>query len=145
MRQITTGHALWSNLVKRAGLDQSRYDSSVAEDFRGHLRLDETDKISSQIKRKNIGPEAVLAGFFRVLQPFTQIYNDILRLIENIGLSEGKDNLLIQFDFGLGKEFKLDLESFRKQIERWRNAVRSISVERWNSDRLWDLWRAFGG
>jgi hypothetical protein len=144
MSQITTGHDLWSNLVERAGLDLRNYDSSVADDFRCHLRLDETEEISSQLERKNIGPEAVLAGFFRVLQPFTQIYNGILRLIENIGLSEGEENLLIQFDFGLGKELKLDLENFRKQIERWRNAVRSISIERWNSNRLWDLWEAFG-
>lgn len=145
MTRIRTGCGLWSQLVDRAGLDLRRYDVAVASELRSALSLPLTGRLTDRIREHKVGTEALLAGFLTALQPFTQMYSDILNLIEAIGLAEGKENLLVEFDFETAaRNFKLDLENFRKQVARWQNSVRPMSFDRWNTDRLWRLVNALG-
>lgn len=146
MVRVRTGYGLWSQLVNRAGLDLRRYDATVATDLRRRLSLPLTGKLTTRIKDHKVGPEALLGAFFDALQPFTRMYSEILELIETIGFAEGKENLLVQFDFGLAeREFKLDLENFRKQVERWRKSIRPMTIDRWNTNRVWALVNTLGG
>jgi hypothetical protein len=103
MRLIRTGHGLWSQLIKRAALDLRRYDKDVASDFRRNLKLPEKGSIVERLKEQKVPPEPVLGGFFGSIQPFTQMFRDILSLVEWAGKNEGKENLLVQFDFEEGK------------------------------------------
>lgn len=144
MSLIRTGHGLWSQLVKRAALDLRRYDRDVATDFRSNLKLPEKGSIIERLKELKVRPEPVLGGFFKSIQPFTHIFKDILSLVEWAGKREGKENLRVQFDFEEGKKLDLDLENFREQVERFSRAVRSLTVERWGLNRLWNLCYALG-
>jgi hypothetical protein len=144
MRPIKTGHGLWSQLVKRAALDLRRYDKDVATDFRKNLNLPENGSIVERLRERKTRPEPVLGGFFGSIQPFTHMFRDILSLVEWAGMSEGKENLLIEFDFDEGKKFKLDLDNFREQVERFSLVTRPLIIDKWDSRRLWDLWEVFG-
>jgi hypothetical protein len=144
MSPIRTGSGLWTQLVKKAALDLRRYDSAVEIDFRNSLSLPKEGSIVTHLRRLRASTDAVLGGFFGSIQPFTRMFEDILSLVEEIGQSKGKENLLIQFDFSEADKFKLDLDKFREQVERFRELVRPISIDRWTYDRLWSLWRAFG-
>lgn len=144
MRLIRTGHGLWSQLVKRAGLDLRRYDKDVATDFRRNLKLAEKGSIVERLRERKIRPEPVLGGFFHSIQPFTQMFRDILHIVERAGKSEGKENLLVEFDFAEGGKLKLDLENFRQQVERFNTVIRPLITERWNTSRLWSLAQALG-
>lgn len=136
---------MWTSLVNQAGLDIKRYDSGIETRLRQYLQFPDEANLTVLLKNNDVSPEALLAGFFYALQPFTEMYSDILKLIEAIGLQAGKENLLVQFDFDEGKtQFKLDLDNFRTQFEQWRRALRSIVIEHWNYDRIWLLARTLG-
>jgi uncharacterized protein YfaP (DUF2135 family) len=141
---IKTGAELWSQLVQRAGLDLRRYDSAVEVAFRKNLRLPEKGNVVRYLEARKVEPEPVLGAFFGALQPFVYMFKDILDLVEAAGKTEGKENLLVEFDFEEGKKFKLDLNSFRQQVEYFRTVIRPIIVERWDYHRFWALWSAFG-
>lgn len=141
---IRTGHGLWSELVNRAALDLRRYDRHVGLDFRKHLKLPDGGSIAERLKEQGVRPEPVLGGFFNSLQPFTRMFRDILDMVEWAGKREGKENLVVEFDFEAGKEFKLDLKNFREQVERLSMAIRPLVIDRWNSNRLGSLAGALG-
>jgi len=144
MRAIRTGSGLWSQLTKRAGLDLRRYDSAVESAFRENLKLPEKGNVVAHLKALNVGPEPVLGAFFGAIKPFVYMFKDILDLVEAAGKTKGKENLLVEFDFEEGKKFKLDLDSFRQQVERFRHVTRPVVIDRWNYNRFWSLFRALG-
>ncbi len=144
MSPIRTGSELWSQLTERAGLDLRRYDSAVELAFRKTLQLPEKGEIVHHLAAKNIEPEPVLGAFFGAIQPFVYMFKGILDLVEAVGKTEGKENLLVEFDFEEGKQLKVDLDGFRQQVEHFRRVIRPIVVERWSYNRFWSLWRAFG-
>ncbi len=141
---LNSGYELWNSLVDQAGLDLKRYDSEIETNLRQYLSFPENGDIASLINDHKISPEVLLAGFFTTLQPFTEMFSDILKLIVEIGLREGKDNLLIHFDFDQAEtQFKFDLENFRRQFEIFSKGTRSILIEHWSYSRLWDLAKQF--
>jgi hypothetical protein len=144
MTPIRTGSELWSQLTERAGLDLRRYDSAVELAFRETLRLPQKGNVVGHLEAQKVPPEPVLGAFFGAIQPFVYMFKGILELVEEAGKTEGKENLLVEFDFEEGKKLKLDLDSFRQQVEHFRRVIRPIAVERWDYDRFWALFRALG-
>jgi hypothetical protein len=144
MPPIKTGSGLWRQLTKRAGLNLRTYDSGVEVAFRKRLDLPNKGNVATHLTQRKTRPEPVMGGFLNSIQPFSFMFKDILALIEAVGRTAGKGNLLIEFDFEEGKKFNVDLDTFRQQVEYISRAVRPLEIDRWTYDRCWSLWRALG-
>lgn len=137
---VATGEELWINLVKNAGLKLRSYDKDIEEKLRFALGLKSRPSLRTLLERHSVPTERLLAEFFALARPFTQMYEDILRLMEEIGRSRGKRNLDIEFDFDEAKKkFKLDLDAFRKQVETFKEITRPVTLEEWSYDDAWGL------
>lgn len=139
-KPLKSSPQVWEFIISEGGLDIESYDKSLETDIRQFLGLPIQGDLAKLLKKHEVSVENLLTAFFLSIQPFSLMMSDLLKMFEVAGADRSNHNISIQFDFGKGiEDLSFDLNHFRKWIEEWRTVRRTVSLELWNSNLLWQL------
>jgi hypothetical protein len=123
-------------------------DGDVVESLRSDLALGSSTSLSQLLKDPGLTVERFMAGLLRSLGPYSQMMDDLLRLLEVAGASTSDNSVAIEFDFGKAKKYSLELDAFRAWRAEMNRVRRLVNERRWSVDDLWSLpaslWRFSG-
>ncbi|MGY0791985.1 hypothetical protein ACW7BJ_21670 [Azospirillum argentinense] len=147
---IRDGLQVWRSLKTEGGLDVRRgatedrdgYDRPIELAIRDILFPGAKASLEQRLARTRVSPEPFLAAFFAAVQPYADMMQDVLRMMEAAGAKRGERNLEIAFDFDqVSEALKLTLEQFREVERTFRYLTRPMRGRHWNLDGMWSLHR----
>lgn len=131
-------------MQEHGGLDVQTYDQDLALELFEVLKPtalgSKAGDLDSLLSGGEIGVEQFLIAFFRVVQPFSDMMSDLLRVFEKAGIKHGKVNLQVRFHFDeQTSPLDFDLKHFRQWQEEWQRVAGIFLVNLWSYDALWKL------
>ena len=105
----------WQGLSKVGGLDPDDRDEDLVDQLR--IELD-PEASSLEDALASATTDMFLQAVFRVIQPFSMMFRDVLDFFEKAGAREGQSQWKLRVD-----EVLLELQHFEEFIEHW-NSIR---------------------
>ncbi|GHI00632.1 hypothetical protein [Neobacillus kokaensis] len=131
---------VWKFLQTNGGLDIKYYDKGIVNDLRDILGFSPRNSIEKQLQNKSTSIEIFLQAFFTALNPFSQMFNDLLKLFESNSIKETNDSVLIKFDFQNEVDsLEFDLRQFQAWIKKWKTIRTKINLYKIKSEDLYRL------
>ncbi|ALC84545.1 hypothetical protein AM499_00935 [Bacillus sp. FJAT-22090] len=135
---------VWEFLQKRGGIDTKYYDKGIESDLRDNLGLSHTISVKKQLQDKEISIELFLQAFFTSLNPFSQMFNDLIKLFESNSIRETNESILIKFDFQNEIDsLEFNLDQFKVWVKEWKSIKTKINLLDINKNNLYRLQRIF--
>jgi hypothetical protein len=140
---------IWNHLVKNAGMNTIYYDNEFLNgnsSFNGlshHLGF-KVDKntITDRLRKHHISAERFIGAFFKVLQPYAQMMNDLCVFFANYKVKSTNDSLKIVFDFGsVTEQLDFDLKNFRSVLTQYTKIKKKITF--YHVPNVWALHHFF--
>ncbi len=143
---INSAVDLWKILQEKGGLNakDAFYDKPILENLVISLGLDITKPIENELIKNAISIESFLYAFFKVVEPYSIMMNDLLFFFEQVGIKHSNSNLDIAFDFSKEtNDLVFNLDHFKNWTESWKEVSGWFLVNHWNYESLWDLNKIF--
>ncbi len=128
----------WSQLVKSGALDIDGRDKEFAETVCKMLDPTAADLADALAKATT---DQLIKVFFRALQPFSEMYREILRFFKTAGAKYGRD----QWRIGITDEH-LELSDFEDFLRMWDGVPGEIDVPAVGQEDfgvVWLAWEAY--
>lgn len=141
-RPLVSAAAVWRALEQQAGLDVGRYDQPLLKELASSLGLN-ADNFVPELDRAGIGIEQLLLQFLRLISPYAQMMQDILRFFSSVDASTSKDAIRMRFEFEKADAFEIDLSTFRDWERQLREGLVRIRQDQIDPLRLLQIRGAF--
>jgi hypothetical protein len=146
---IQNSWEIWTYLAKNAGLDSVYYDNEFLDgnsSFNGlsqHLGFKvDKENIVSRLQKHKVSAEKFIGAFFKVLQPYAQMMNDLCVFFSNHKVNETNESLKIVFDFGkVSEQIDFNLENFRSILTTYTTVKKKLTY--YHVDSVWELHEIF--
>ena len=137
---LKTLYEIWIFLKEKGGIDEANYDFGLINELKYSLKISLEDNFEESLKNYDISNEQFLSVFFKVVQPYSEMLGDLLKLFSELGAKQTNENISIRFDFGNKlHDFDFNVEEFKDWIEAWENVYGKIKVRQWEISSLWEL------
>jgi len=141
---------IWDTLTKNAGLDTVYYDNEFLNgntSFNGlsHYLGFKVDKktITEKLKKHKVSAEKFIGAFFKVLQPYAQMINDLCVFFSDHKVKKTNESLKIVFDFGnVSEQLDFNLENFRSILLNYTKVRKKVTF--YQIPNIWNLHEIFG-
>ncbi|TDF95921.1 hypothetical protein [Paenibacillus piri] len=131
--------SLWDLLIEEGGLSPKTYDKDILAEFQSKLIGHEVNNFRQSLITEKISIERFLTVFFKSLEPFSIMMNDLLVMFEKAGAKSNGNHVHISLNpDSIKEEFKFDIRHFIEMIEQWNQVRKSLVVYHMNEDLLWD-------
>lgn len=137
----TTGAQLWKDIVRHAGLQPgTRYDEAILDDVRRRLGLAPSARLPAALDAAGTSPTEVLVAVLGAVQPWAQMMQDLLRLLQACGATRSKTAVRAQVDLRRAtEELDLDLRDFAEAVASYETVRRSVLRSTWSFRALFEL------
>lgn len=126
----------WQSLKCEGGLEPTGRDGELVEAIRRMLDPQAPDLATAL---SGASTDQFIQCFFHSIQPFTEMFRDILAYYKQAGASQGRH----QFNIAI-EEQHLDLRDFERFVQLWNNVPGDIDVPAVDRDAMgahWDAWK----
>ncbi|GIT99719.1 hypothetical protein TSL6_02260 [Sulfurovum sp. TSL6] len=125
---IESAVELWRDIIGKRNFDEKYYDFKEADLIKDRLRLPKDKSILKGLKKLNISLEEFIEVFFEANSSYTAMMNDLLNMFQEIGAKQTDVNLEISFEFDKNQPLTIDINNFKKQIERWKLIEKEVLI-----------------
>lgn len=101
----------WKGLSEFGGLELDARDEELVDQLR--IELD-PEAWSLEVALASASTDMFLQAFFRVIQPFSMMFRDVLDFFEMAGAREGQSQLKLRVENEI-----LELQHFEEFLEHW--------------------------
>ena len=131
---VTESWEIWNHLMN-TGLDTIYYDNEFLNgnsSFNGlsnYLGFGiDKNNIVERLKKNTVSAEKFIGAFFKVLQPYAQMMNDICIFFSNHKVKGTNETLKIVFDFGnITENLDFNLENFRSVLTNYTKVKKKVT------------------
>ncbi|MBL7725416.1 MAG: hypothetical protein JNK27_14810, partial [Chitinophagaceae bacterium] len=150
---LESAASLWKYLAANAGLDSLFYDKDILhgndaeKGLYAHLGIKpRTSSFVEDLEYYKVPVERLVVAFFKTLQPFAQMMNDICVFFERNKVKETNKSFSIRFNFNDVKADSLEfnLEHFRQTLSQLSRVRQLVEYYHINSNEVWELTNLFG-
>lgn len=125
----------WRYLCSHGGIELEVRDAGLDEELRTLL---DARQPSLELALTSVTMESFVSAFFRLIQPYVSIFQDILAFFKQAEATQGQGQWVIKVD-----EIDIDLDHFREWIEKLTPAGKTkLQVVAVDNEAVWDLCRA---
>jgi len=147
---LTDSWEIWNYLAEKGRLDPIYYDNEFLNgnsSFNGlsHYLGFKVDKktIIAKLKKHDVSAEKFIGAFFKVLQPYAQMMNDLCVFFSNYKVNKTNESLKIVFDFGeVTEQLDFNLQNFRTTLSTYTTIKKKVTF--YHISELFDLPEIFG-
>ncbi|MGQ2981883.1 hypothetical protein [Flavobacterium sp.] len=145
---LKNAQTLWKALTATAQMHKICYDKELLTGNESAAGLytnlgiaDPGPDFLDDLKTYDISVEQLLIAFFRTLQPYAQMMSGLCAFFQRHAIKETNNYLRIKFDFQDGglENLEFDLEHFREQLDKFRNAQETVSYFFLNQNAIWGM------
>lgn len=109
---------LWRFICKSANFKDVFYDYSLQEALKKELKLSPLKTVEYSLKQKGITCDELVLALLRVMEPYSQMMVDLLKMFERASAQSTDNNIQISFDFeNKTNNLTFDLKNFKRQIK----------------------------
>ena len=101
----------WKRLIEVGGLELEGRDNDLTEQLKDHLG---PNAPNLEMALRSVPVDSLVQALFQTIQPFPQMFRDILRFFAKAGAREGQT----QWKVVVGREI-VELRQFEEFLERW--------------------------
>jgi hypothetical protein len=117
---------------------------SVVDDLRKVLGLPAAPQLPELLDSHSVEVEAFLLAFLAVVEPYVDMWSDLLAMFERAAAFQGRDQLDIAYDFGgSDPELRFNLDHFRSAVSLFRHVSARFNFDDVTTDDFWKLTRVF--
>ncbi len=119
-------------------------DDALIRQLSLKLKIPYNDFTPEGLQRHRVRIEDFVESFFSILEPFSQMYADILSEMEQDSAIASKEDVLVKFDFDRDVEpITFDLRNFRRQVETAYRTTGNVLSREWDRKSLNELFKVF--
>lgn len=121
----------WEALREHGGLEPEGRDCELLDSLRVYLSPS-APNLEAALRCASM--RAFLEGLFLMVQPFVEMFRDILLFFETAGATDGRQQLNLQVD-----EVDLDLDHFRRFLKLWNEVEADLMAPLVDQETAWLL------
>jgi len=139
---LKTGADIYRYLIEKGGLEPKFYDKQFVRDLCVYLGLHKDCDLERKLKI--ISPEKFMEAFFKAIEPYTRMMNDLCIFFYEHGIKRTNQSMKILFDFGKGiEDLEFDLKHFREILWKYKHVKSKMTIYGLNIRDLWNLAEIF--